>query len=120
MVSRFNFRAWNSKNKEFNYFGFDYVKGCNLPTNQNYIEKAPIMQSTGHIDKNKKEVFDGDIVFDGAEYSIIEYNQERLRFQEYRKTSIDTINAYTLSHREIVGNIIENRDLAIKIKTLKE
>ena len=82
-------------------------------------DEFDLMQSTGHIDKNKKEVFDCDIVFDGAEYSIIEYNQERLRFQEYRKTSIDTINAYTLSHREVVGNIIENRDLAIKIKTLK-
>ena len=42
------------------------------------------------------------------------------RFQEYRKTSIDTINAYTLSHREVVGNIIENSDLAIKIRTLKK
>ena len=63
-------------------------------------------QFTGLLDKNGKEIFEGDVVKEGGLVSVIEWANERYCY----RTTTGTIGLYGFCG-EIIGNIYENPEL---------
>lgn len=77
-----------------------------------------IMQFTGLKDKNKKEIFEGDIVeFKGC-ISIVEFRKDIGAFITRLKSGLECYNfwEYDSSKFEVIGNIYENPGLLEETK----
>ena len=77
-------------------------------------ENATIMQSTGLIDKNGKEIFEGDILGtkDGLLNGVVEYRSDLgmwtnslIRYNNFERL------CNVANSREIIGNIYENPEI---------
>ena len=85
-------------------------------------EDAIIMQSTGLLDKDSKEIFDGDILAieteDGLVKVIVFWNNEHALFMVESKTYNEKVALAELiedgSSITIIGNIHENSELLEK------
>jgi uncharacterized phage protein (TIGR01671 family) len=139
-VSRFNLRAYVKKyNKIYrvcelhtdneyltvqicdndNTVVFDKDKKIN-PTlfSKNEIE---LMQSTGMVDKNGKEIFEGDFLKDDKTGDIlnVQWREDRACFgvsinenwQDYDWRDFGELDMYDLESLEIIGNEYENPEL---------
>ena len=132
------FRAWDKKNKEMYYIGqeFDNEYGCApyLEINKNgewYWEWGDasdefdldnkigiLMQFTGLLDKEGKEIYEGDIVRclpkgwikDEFLISKVYYDNNAAEFRGF----IKTFNGDKLPETEVIGNIYENPELLNK------
>ena len=78
------------------------------------LDKIELMQSTGLLDKNGKEIFEGDILGtkDGLLNGVVEYQADLgmfvnslIRYNNFERLCNVTVN------REILGNIYENPEL---------
>lgn len=78
------------------------------------FQNAILMQSTGLVDKNGKEIFEGDILGtnDGLLNGVVEYRtdlgmwtNDLLRYNNFERL------CSVVSDREIIGNIYENPEL---------
>ena len=136
-MKEIKFRAWDKEKKEMIYQDkktcFHIADGfVGIDNNDNYREwswnggyNCELMQYTGQKDKNKKEIFDGDILgwkdeklevvkghngFDLAS-SLFKYPHQTWK----EKPTCGTINmtGYT-SKSKIIGNIYENPELLDK------
>jgi uncharacterized phage protein (TIGR01671 family) len=78
-----------------------------------------LMQFTGLIDKNSKEIYEGDIVFNHAENgvcnsNIIIFNEYGYFLQTYfsnARREIISLDEYLTRDLEVIGNIFENPEL---------
>lgn len=77
-------------------------------------EDVILMQSTGLVDKNGKEIFEGDILGtkDGLLDGVIEYRSDLgmwtnslIRYNNFERL------CNVATSREIIGNVYENREL---------
>ena len=77
-------------------------------------EDVILMQSTGLVDKNGKEIFEGDIlgIKDGLLDGVIEYRSDLgmwtnslIRYNNFERL------CNVATSREIIGNVYENREL---------
>ena len=107
MTREIKFRAWNKERQVMGpVFGMKEIwAGPKAPSVSDFKEYV-ILQFTGLLDKNGKEIYEGDIVKkneDGA-YRVVTY--EDGRFAPYPWT-------YRLWHEqcEVIGNIYENPEL---------
>ena len=118
------YRAWDSVEKKFveHFFITDNGLICNMekPTSDSKllipIEKSELilMQSTGLVDKNGKEIFEGDIVrFFDSLYTVFYDIKEgcyRLKPHDDRWV-VDYMYSFSSEESfEIVGNIYENKE----------
>jgi uncharacterized phage protein (TIGR01671 family) len=137
-VMRYKFRAWDKENKTILH-GVEFIDGrCwdeNLEPEEGYqLNNVELMQYTGLLDKNGKEIFEGDIVrhnysdgsggknftveigsgeaFDG--FDVCGHNKYvaytgvlfKGKYGEY-----ETADEAELESLEVIGNIYENGEL---------
>jgi len=119
----------NEKYKELNWFYGDLVR--ELKTGKTFIidlnhfddntklsevmmevESESVGQYTGLKDKNKNEIYEGDVVKSNGDFSGVKY----VRFIDgfFVATSDSNYSLNQFSDLEIIGNIYENKELAKK------
>lgn len=129
-ADRFNFRIFDTKNKEWvNKFFIDNFNNlliCNDRKEFFILDKNRfvITQSTGLVDRNGKEIFEGDIVEikenDGrrVSYKIIKYSKYNVAFYYTNMNSKTFYASFTEIDEgfnvEVIGNIYENEELLKK------
>jgi len=133
------FRVWTGNKMEYNvmtgFLGAFYVQGinphdsaCLSSFNTIYPKETPVMQFTGLLDANSKEIFEGDIVKTDQKHisflmaGVPDYTKGEVRWLcESWKVCESKIGATHLGDfatchccncgLEIIGNIFENPEL---------
>lgn len=121
------FRVWDTKNKQFlsqssEYYHIGDITGIPYTLNEilNKLDRFVVQQFTGLYDKNKKPIYEGDII----KYTRLIEKERRIvelfsfiKFQD-AKFGFDLTGFndmfYDLSDEpdfEVVGNIFENSEL---------
>jgi uncharacterized phage protein (TIGR01671 family) len=125
-ASRFKFRYWDAELKKMDYdqrYCFAYIESPE--------PNIQVMQSTGLLDKNGVEIFEGDIIIDptygegDVEYRskfVVVFEQNPYCMGFIAK-SIKSENSYedllgAFSKIQIIGNIYENPELLDKPNAL--
>lgn len=129
------FRAWNKKEKRMVYDDEDSIKislqgllsymGVGLDTELRY----EIMQFTGLKDKNKNEIYEGDIVkyddspdeTEGTPFKTcfiekIEFRNGGFGFNENTWDYWENEFSYEIEYLKIIGNVYENKELLKEAK----
>ena len=117
------FRAWHKGKKIIgNVLGIDILHKEIFFSNENVdcyehvdFKNIELMQYTGLKDKNNKEIYEGDIVFEssGKEYFkvVFEDGSFRLESEEYSLLLKNYVHIC-----EVVGNIYENSELIKEVR----
>jgi len=117
MSREIKFRDWNPETKEMRYFNLD---GYDREVHDAY---GNIMQFTGLLDKNRKEVFEGDIIKIKCNGDIIIgdvfYNQTRCCYMINHPAGYNgsfglqvfTLTVEICDEFNIIGNIYQNPEL---------
>lgn len=119
------FRAWDTTNKEMFKDTFSITESGQVvvveqedvmcPPDYVFVDNLVIMQSTGLVDKNGKEIFEGDIVKMAKDVYSEPTHYEVVRHYggAYRLESKQHGCELWLRHTdcEVVGNIYENKEL---------
>lgn len=114
------FRAWDKKNKRLVNFGlFDLDGGIYLDDDNTFsVDECPIMQFTGVLDKNGKEIYEGDILAGLSGIGMRNGENQVVSFQD----GVFGINGmgfnegsseynWTTETIEVIGNIYETPEL---------
>ena len=112
------FRVWDKINKDmFNVESINFQERRVYKDTVSYrkFEDIDLMQYTGLKDKNNKEIYEGDILFESfgeRNYKVVFKNGSfRTEFEGYfDEYSFDLIDV-VLDLCEIIGNIYENPEL---------
>ena len=123
------YRAWDKKLKkmfEVSFIDFD-TKLIGLNIDLEIIifdfEDIILMQSTGLLDKNGKEIFDGDILSDGHTtgdirnhptlgfYTVDESSKEGYLSDTVGIEDFEEAKEFMRNSIEVIGNIYENPEL---------
>ena len=89
-------------------YGISFLRGA---------DKVELMQSTGILDKNNKEIFEGDIVDYKGRKAVVKWHGSYAsfiyRFVDELKERVSEWHPLFLAyyHFEVIGNIYENKEL---------
>ena len=146
MSREIKFRAWDEEKKtmvfpvqswntELFFFGFN-SKGleCSRYVGKGAWKRLPVMQFTGLLDKNGKEIYEGDVVkYDtseeinhwvAGETAIVVWVAPRFTFRmkpynEFSGSNQNMPSADDAEFLERIGNIYENPELLAPKESLK-
>jgi len=94
--------------------GIDIVKTRSSGGSTKFVrqEDYVLMQFTGLLDKNGKEIYEGDIVKDGEYKHQIIHSEKNLGFmlEEIKNGTLRDFYPYDIDY-EVIGNIYENPEL---------
>lgn len=127
------YRAWDSVKKEMFKDTFAITESGQVVVVEQesvasspdyvFVEHLAIMQSTGLLDKNGKEIFEGDILKvannDSSWFEVVKYDHEKAMFiskevnlkYEVPETPLYDLFSPYLFKVEVIGNIWEDGDL---------
>lgn len=127
------FRLWDKRFSEFvedflvSEDGKIYKKstdtGYGIAISRETSDKVILMQSTGILDKNSQEIFEGDIISDGHTsrdirhhqtfgfYTINDNGDEEFFGDTASLEDFEEVSKYMSENIEIIGNIYENPEL---------
>lgn len=115
------FRAWDKKEKIILFSGvleeyntLVFWRQGDLPEHYGFFDKDLIvMQYTGLKDKNGKEIYEGDIVFNGNKNYTVEFGQYYSDgyYEHHGWTIDDNFDSFQPERYEIMGNIYQNPEL---------
>ncbi|HEA46437.1 MAG TPA: hypothetical protein ENH99_01510 [Candidatus Pacearchaeota archaeon] len=107
------FRAWDKHNKRM--LEWMYPVDCWMRWLNGEDNEVEIMQFTGLLDKNGKEIYDGDIVITTRDIeSGGNHKKPKLVHWQPHTCGFNIRNTYINKngyYYEIIGNIFENKDL---------
>jgi hypothetical protein len=122
MNREIKFRAWDKSCNKMR--GENGIKDCfSLRSDGVYNDDYILMQFTGLIDKNGKEVYEGDIVIHDSEKIVVSYGIQSVDAFEGAGFNLWSFYGQKLggfrlqSEIEIIGNVFENPEL---LKTNKD
>lgn len=128
-ANRFNFRVWNKENQQMVYTdgnGYFKLENDTVITgngdlfdlvNQETVENYILMQSTGFVDKNGNEIYEGDIIRYKGFFNTIRFINYNHQLGRLVASYINNITDYCdfnrewISKYEIIGNIYQNKDI---------
>ena len=118
MKRKIQFRVWNGQQMDYNviagFLGAFYVQGLDekdyaslSPFNTKYDNETPLMQFTGLHDRNRREIWEGDIVKSNDLIMTIEFVQSS--FCQCNENGNWIIHSH--DNIEVIGNIYEHEYL---------
>lgn len=125
MKRKIKFRVWDKKRKEVICYSPDVEEYELVPFltlagefvwieygERDWIDKVAVMQYIGLKDKNDKEIYEGDIVYNGQEYRRVVWARTGFWFASiHSKDKLIEPTANEVKNWEVVGNIFENPEL---------
>lgn len=111
------FRVWSKLLKRFclntedGYFGQDEDFANGIFRIESWDRKDIMQQSTGLVDKNGREIFEGDILKFNDYITRIIWSEEDAAFISKSKAGGAFLNSLYMLNFEIIGNIFENSEL---------
>lgn len=118
MKREIKFRAWDKKNNKM--LGVSEIGNLMFAYGENYDHitkyEADIMQFTGLLDKNGKEIYEGDIVncnLPKADWTLEENKKFAVQWSDILLGFTNGSHGflYEYSDFEVIGNIYENPEL---------
>lgn len=117
-MKEIKFRAWDKVSETMHNIGFHIDAGGLVVRHTHYWENEPdlvLMQFTGLLDKNGKEIFEGDIIKwkhgDEKGTSQVWFDESQCGFCENQIDKTSGFFLGWLKEKEIIGNIYENPEL---------
>ena len=120
------FRCWNGNRMEYGYEPLRLLHNVANGSTLTKLYRYTIMQFTGLLDKNGKEIYDSDILYyedsiitsteNGSEHEplwtvgAMEWNDRRMGWYLANRYSVD-MEELDFGTCEVVGNIFENPEL---------
>lgn len=121
------FRAWDKEKKEMRevtginwYDEYIWVDETPMSGDKLPIESTPIMQFTGLLDKNGKEIYESDLLkidmekfgVSDAVYQVI-WDTDGWALKDLSDPDLPSYIFHDKDRQEVIGNIYENPDLII-------
>lgn len=106
------FRIWDNEQKKFEYFELHNIT---VPDRLLIQDKFPVQQWTGEYDKNRKPIYEGDIISSYSTEFINENFEAEIVFIDagfYAKVNEnDYRGVWSGKDIEVVGKVFENPEL---------
>ena len=124
------FRCWDKEDKKIkkvfaldfaewwvatDYYYGDKFKGFPSGERNSFhneeTDRHILMQFTGLLDKNGKEIYEGDVVLIDDEYFAVSYSEEECAFVVVSDSLNNNLGEYYSREIEVMSNIYENPEM---------